>query len=138
MMSASADFTKECLVLGGRMTFVESVLSGYSKYATFAGRARRSEYWWFTLFTALILGVGRLLDTGSSGGPVITVFAALAVLLPAWAVSVRRLHDTGRSGWWLLVGLIPILGIIVLIVFACQPTLDDENLYGPPPPYYFG
>jgi uncharacterized membrane protein YhaH (DUF805 family) len=96
------------------------------KYAVFKGRARRKEYWMFVLFNiiiGLILGFIGILGT----------LYMLAVLLPSLAVGVRRLHDAGRSGWWLLIGLVPIIGGIVLLVFFVQDSQPGENEYGPNP-----
>lgn len=107
------------------------------KYADFSGRARRSEYWYFFLFN-LILGIlASIIDTilgtrGSSGIGLIGGLISLALLLPGLAVGARRLHDTSRSGWWLLIGLIPIIGAIVLIVFFVMDSHPD-NQYGPSP-----
>jgi uncharacterized membrane protein YhaH (DUF805 family) len=109
------------------------------KYADFNGRARRSEYWFFVLFTAIVSVVGSVLDaifgvrSGAYGGTgPIQGLLQLALLVPGLAVGARRLHDTGRSGWWLLIGLIPIVGWIVLIVFFVQDGQPD-NQYGPNP-----
>ncbi len=108
------------------------------KYAVFSGRARRKEYWMFTLFStiiALVLGfiegiVGIAPQTNQS---ILAGIYSLGVLIPGIAVSVRRLHDTGRSGWWVLIGLVPIIGVIVLIVFMVQDSNSGGNLYGPNP-----
>ena len=96
------------------MTFQESIKVCFSKYADFNGRASRSEYWWFFLFIIL-------------AGAVVSVFSDkmgmvfyLATLLPSLAAATRRLHDTGRNGWWQLVVLIPLLGLIILLVFLAQ------------------
>ena len=108
------------------------------KYAVFSGRARRKEYWFFVLFNLIISFVLGLIDGamgfGEKGGagPLGAVYS-LAVLIPSLAVSVRRLHDTGRSGWWLLIGLIPCVGFIVLIVFMVQDSDPGDNQYGPNP-----
>lgn len=98
------------------MTFAESVRTCFSKYVDFNGVASRSEFWWFILF-GFIVGV----VLGAVSVTVANLFA-LAILLPQLAVGARRLHDTGRSGWWQLLVLIPIIGIIVLIVFWVQPS----------------
>jgi uncharacterized membrane protein YhaH (DUF805 family) len=106
------------------------------KYATFSGRARRSEYWFFVLFSFIVQVIASILDAafhlryGSTG--LIENLASLALLLPGLGVAVRRLHDTDRSGWWVLIGLIPIIGWIVLIVFFVQDSHAD-NQYGPSP-----
>jgi len=109
------------------------------KYVDFTGRARRSEYWFFFLFTVLAGIVGGILDGlfrlrgGAYGGTgPIQGLIQLALLLPGLAVGARRLHDTGRSGWWLLIGLIPVVGWIILLVFFVQDSQQD-NQYGPNP-----
>ena len=103
------------------------------KYAEFSGRARRREYWTFALISFLIgcaLGVIGALVHGLA---FLSWVYSLAVLVPSIAVSVRRLHDTGRSGWWLLIGLIPLIGLIVLIVFLATDGEPGDNEYGPNP-----
>ena len=117
-----------------------------SKFATFSGRAGRPEFWWWALFTLLVSVAAQLLDWVVFGTPMISftevedatrVFyplASLAIFLPNLAVMVRRLHDTGRSGWWVLIVLIPILGLLVLIYFLAQRGESGVNGYGPPDP----
>ncbi len=103
------------------------------KYAVFDGRARRKEYWMFILFHIIIVIVISIIE-GAFGSPgVLSTLYGLAVLLPGIGVSIRRLHDTGRTGWWMLIGLIPILGAIVLLVFMVQDGEPGENQYGPNP-----
>ncbi len=114
------------------MGFGEAVSSGLSKYATFSGRARRSEYWFFALFNFLVGVAAGILDA-VIGITLLYPLAALALLLPGLAVAVRRLHDTGRSGWWLLIALVPFAGAIVLIVFFCQDSHPAPNEHGPSP-----
>ena len=103
------------------------------KYAVFDGRAHRTEFWLFFLFNfiiSLFLGV----IVGLVGGLwFITTLYALAVLIPGLAVSVRRLHDTNRSGWWILTGLVPILGWIALLIFYVEDSRPGANQYGPNP-----
>ena len=99
-------------------------------YAVFSGRARRTEYWMFVLFN-FIIAVAIGVVEGILGSPgVLGLLYALGVLIPALAVSVRRLHDTGRSGLWLLIGLIPLIGFIVLLVFMVQDSDPGQNQYG--------
>ncbi len=101
------------------------------QYATFSGRARRKEYWFFFLIYLLIfIGLG-LLDR-LLGMDLLGKLFVLAMLLPSVAVGVRRLHDTGRTGWWLLIGLVPILGLL-LIYFAVLDSDPGTNAYGPSP-----
>ena len=118
------------------MSFPDAVRSVLSKYATFSGRARRSEYWWYVLFYAILAILASIIDSAMGTDPgrtgIVGTILGLALLLPSIAVSVRRLHDTGRSGWWLLLALVPIVGAIVLIVWYCQDSHGD-NQYGPSP-----
>jgi uncharacterized membrane protein YhaH (DUF805 family) len=110
-------------------------LAVLKNYVGFTGRARRQEYWMFTLISAIIYVVLEilLLATGSQIFQIIYYLYALAVLLPSLAVFVRRMHDVGRSGWWILLGLIPIIGAIILIVFAATAGQQGPNQYGPDP-----
>jgi len=109
-------------------------LQALRKYAEFSGRARRTEYWMFVLFNVLASGALSVLEALAFNGPgVLSGLYSLAVLVPSLAVSVRRLHDTGRSGWWLLIALVPLLGVVVLLVFAVQDGQPGDNAYGPNP-----
>lgn len=109
------------------------------KYAVFNGRARRKEYWYYYLFYTLIYIVLTIIDvvagtfSAEAGMGLLSGIYTLAVLIPSIAVGVRRLHDTNRSGWWLFIGLIPIIGAIVLIVFLASDSKPEENQYGPNP-----
>ena len=109
------------------------------KYAVFDGRARRKEYWMFFLFNIIISIVLGIIDgvVGTSGATgsigLLGGLYTLAVLIPGIAVAVRRLHDTSRSGWWILIGLIPLVGAIVLIVFMVQDGTPGENQFGKNP-----
>ena len=103
------------------MTFGESISICFKKYASFDGRASRSEYWWFVLFTFLVsMGTGIISETLSG-------LFSLAVLLPSLAVGARRLHDTDRSGWFLLLWFIPVLGWIVLVIWAIQEGKEPNR-----------
>jgi len=114
-------------------------LGALGKFATFSGRSRRKEYWYFTLVYLIIEVVLAVIDmaTGlfsqSTGIGVLSGIFALAMILPSLSVSVRRLHDTGRSGWWLLIGLIPLLGAIVLLVFMILDSEPGSNRFGDNP-----
>ncbi|HZC27084.1 MAG TPA: DUF805 domain-containing protein [Actinopolymorphaceae bacterium] len=109
------------------------------QYANFHGRARRTEFWMYALFNALIAAVLLILNAvvskGSVSGPfyLLLVLYNLAVLLPSLAVGVRRLHDTNRSGFWILIGLIPLVGAIILIVFYASPGTQGPNSHGADP-----
>lgn len=104
------------------------------KYVVFEGRARRTEYWVFALINFLISLVLSVIDN-SLGITWLSSLYSLAVLLPSLAVMVRRLHDTNRSGWWALIGLIPVIGWIVLLVFMLMDSDPQANQYGPNPKY---
>lgn len=108
------------------------------KFAVFNGRSRRSEYWYFVLFNIIIAFVLGFIDgmlgmVSSNGLGLLGGIYSLAVLIPGIAVSIRRLHDTDRSGWWLLIALIPFVGAIVLIVFMATDGTPGDNKYGANP-----
>jgi uncharacterized membrane protein YhaH (DUF805 family) len=110
-------------------TFSQAFVRFWKKYATFSGRASRSEYWWWALIGALVGILTTSLDIGASGslaqanadlsgpGDIINAIFGLATIIPSLALAVRRLHDTNRSGWWILIGLVPLVGWIILLVF---------------------
>lgn len=113
-------------------------LTAFKKYAVFSGRSRRKEYWMFCLFSVIFSIAAMVLDsvlgtTVGMGYGVIYGVYALAVLIPTLAVSVRRLHDVGKSGWFLLIGLIPIIGGIWLIILVCSDSETGVTKYGPNP-----
>lgn len=116
---------------------MDNYLVVLKKYAEFGGRATRQEYWMFQLYS-IIISVVLSIVANMKLGPISTLFSllyiiyALAVLIPTLAVSVRRLHDTDHSGWWLLISLIPLIGVIVLIIFLVRDSQGD-NQYGPNP-----
>jgi uncharacterized membrane protein YhaH (DUF805 family) len=109
------------------------------KYAEFNGRARRKEYWFFFLISTVISIILAVIDsfTGTiseeAGLGLLSGIYALAVLIPGLSVTVRRLHDTDRSGWWILIGLIPIIGGIALLIFMVLDSTPGGNQYGPNP-----
>ena len=103
------------------------------KYAVLSGRAQRKEYWMFFLFNFIIAFVLGFVE-GLAGGPgVLGSLYGLAVLIPGIAVSVRRLHDTNRSGWWVLISVVPLIGAIVLLIFMVEDSQPGDNRYGPNP-----
>ncbi len=105
------------------------------RYAEFSGRSRRKEFWFFALFNIIIavgLGVVDTILAMSIGVMFLNPLYFLAVLVPTLAVSVRRLHDTGRSGWWILLGFVPVLGLVIL-VFMFMDSQPGDNEYGPNP-----
>ena len=120
-----------------------------NRYAAFKGRATRSEYWYFMLFSIIIaliltaldsmiinplLGIQPLVETARTG--ILGMLFSLGTLIPSVALAIRRLHDIGKSGWWILLGVIPpvnIIGIFVLLYFFIKDSHPSENLYGPNP-----
>ncbi len=114
-------------------------LQALKKYTVFTGRARRKEYWFFVLFNILISAALSIVDyftgtySSSYGTGLLGALYAIAVLLPAIAVTIRRLHDTGRSGWWILIALVPVVGGIVLLIFMVLDGQPGDNEYGPSP-----
>lgn len=110
---------------------MEYFLSALKKYADFSGRARRKEYWMFILFYFIIYITLAIVDS-LIGTMFLALIFVLAMLVPSISIAARRLHDTGRTGWWQLIGLIPLIGAIVLIVFLVQDS-HEENQYGPNP-----
>ncbi|PRY45726.1 uncharacterized membrane protein YhaH (DUF805 family) [Geodermatophilus tzadiensis] len=116
---------------GATMTFPDAVRSVLTRYADFTGRARRAEYWWFALFSVAVVVVAAIIDA-LIGFPLLQIVVSLGLFIPSLAVGVRRLHDTDRSGWWLLIGLVP-FGGIVLLVFYCLEGQRHPNRHGPDP-----
>lgn len=126
------------------MGFATAVKSFWSKYTNFSGRARRSEYWFIQLFLVLtnlaVAAIDLALMNGdferfiaNGGGGVVGLIWILATIVPAVGVLIRRLHDTSRSGWWALIGVLPIVGGIILLVFTLQDSDAGENTYGASP-----
>lgn len=103
-----------------------------NKYFNFDGRARRTEYWMFTLFNIIAIVVLAVIDS-FIGKPILQGLYMLAILLPALGVTVRRLHDTGRSGWWILVSFVPFIGGLILLVFTVLDSQPGDNQYGANP-----
>ena len=123
------------------MSFGDAVKTCFSKYATFKGRARRSEYWWYWLFAFVLSCVAICVDYSMGwinreiGLGICTGILCLALFLPSLAACVRRLHDTGHSGWWYLISFIPLVGPIVLFVFLVSDSKPEENRFGESPKY---
>ena len=112
------------------MNMTDSIKTVLSKYAVFEGRASRPEYWWWSLAICLVGAIcGLLGETGT----VISGTISVATLIPGLAVGTRRLHDIGKSGWNLLVGLIPLVGFVILILWLAKPSMAGDNQYGPMP-----
>jgi uncharacterized membrane protein YhaH (DUF805 family) len=118
------------------MSFTEAIRSAFSKYAKFDGRARRSEYWYFTLFISLVnmavLALACAYNQAILGAILLTLFV-LVMFLPSLAVTVRRLHDVNKSGWCILIAMIPIVGTILLLVWQCSRGTLGSNRFGDDP-----
>lgn len=123
------------------MSFLDAIKSFWSNYSKFKGRSRRSEYWWIQLFLVLtnlaVAAIDLALMDGdvdrfiaNGGGGIVGLIWILVTIVPALAVLVRRLHDTGKTGWWALIGFVPIVGGIVLLVFTVLGSDAGENKYG--------
>ena len=109
------------------MDFVQAVRTCLQKkYADFSGRAGRPEFWWFFLAQFLIMVIAGIL------GDIVSALAAIALIVPGLAVGARRMHDIGKSGWFLLLGLIPFLGFLILLYFFVQPSAE-ANQWGAGP-----
>lgn len=113
--------TIKCLINNRNMGFFGAIKSCFSKYATFSGRARRSEYWWFVLLNLILSFI-----------PIVNIIWGLIVFIPGIAVCVRRLHDTGRSGWWLLLAFVPLVNLVVIYFYICD-SQPGVNQYGENP-----
>jgi uncharacterized membrane protein YhaH (DUF805 family) len=108
------------------MTFTDAVKACFRDYANFNGRSPRSEYWWFHLFCSLVLMFGIVTLFGDA-------LIALALVLPILAVNIRRLHDLDRSGWWIFIGLIPLVGPVILFFWHIYPGTIGDNRFGRDP-----
>jgi len=124
---------------------LDAVKTVFGKYAVFSGRASRSEYWWWVLFVAIVSMVTQIVDGAvlapamgfqafqeGAGQPLSMIFS-LGVLLPGLGVSVRRMHDIDRSGWWLLIAFVPLVGILLLIYWFVQTGTTGTNRFGADP-----
>src|SRR5262245_18484351 len=133
----------ESLEWEARMGFGKAVSTCLGKFFTFAGRAPRSEYWFFYLFFLICVIAGAVFDVllgtatfdedGDFEAGILAIVAVLILFFPQLSVSVRRLHDIGRSGWWLWLSLIPFVGPLVLLVWNCSRGTEGENRFGPNP-----
>ena len=114
------------------MGFGEAVSVCFKKSFVWEGRASRAEFWWFELAQLLILVAAAIIDQIIGTG-VLYIIAAIALILPAIAVLIRRLHDTDRTGWWCWIYLLPLIGLIVILVFTLTGGDEGDNKYGPNP-----
>jgi len=115
------------------MTFAESVRTCFSKFAKWEGRATRAEFWWFYLFAVVVLIAAVVVDAAVGTYPLFYAIAGLVFILPTLAATVRRLHDTGKSGWAYWIALIPLVGAIILLVWLASEGISGGNKYGSDP-----
>ncbi|MFJ5717755.1 DUF805 domain-containing protein [Neobacillus sp. NPDC093127] len=108
-------------------------LKALQNYVGFQGRARRQEYWMFTIVNTIITIIFIFFKEASDSIAIVGIIYVFATILPSLAVTVRRLHDTGRSGWWMLINWVPFVGGIVFLVFTCTDSQPGDNQYGPNP-----
>lgn len=111
---------------------IDWFVKGLKNYANFTGRARRKEFWFFALTQFIILIIAQILDAILGSEFLFYVLTVLALFIPALAVSIRRLHDIGKSGWWYLIGLVPLIGFILLIIWFATETKQNNNEWGQP------
>ncbi|MDE6836707.1 MAG: DUF805 domain-containing protein [Muribaculaceae bacterium] len=121
-----------------QVSFKEAIQRAFNNYCNFSGRASRSEYWWFQLFTTLVSWVLSIIGviifgTESATASLFTYIWGFAILLPQLGLLFRRFHDTGRSGWNWCWSFLPIIGWIILLVYLCQGSQMQDNQYGPVP-----
>ncbi|WP_286828716.1 MULTISPECIES: DUF805 domain-containing protein [Kordiimonas] len=117
------------------MGFGSAVATAFKKYATFSGRASRSEYWWFFLFYILAFMAASFIDVamGNVESGIMGWIVLLILFLPTIAISVRRLHDINMSGWWYLVFLVPIVGIFFMVFWFTKKGDEGDNRFGSDP-----
>ena len=111
------------------MNFIESIQTCYKKFFDFSGRASKSEYWWFQLYTIIIYGMQFVFQ-----GDLVLVFSILVIanIIPLYAAGVRRLHDTDKSGWMALISVIPLIGLYIIVLLIADGT-KGKNRFGPKP-----
>ncbi len=132
LLSPSSGACAELKVTGGKeLSFTEAIRSGFDNYVNFDGRASRPAFWWWTLFSILVAVAANIVDA-IVGSPIFSLVVSLGLFLPNLSVAIRRLHDIDRTGWWILIAFIPLIGLIVLLIFYLQKSDPGENSYGPP------
>ena len=118
------------------MNFASAIKSGFNRYVDFTGRSSRSEVWWWILFSLIVNVIAAILD-GAGGSGLFTIITFFGMVIPSLAVQVRRMHDLDKSGWWLLITLIPLIGAIIALVWFCSKGTEGDNRFGSDPLNYF-
>ena len=114
------------------MSIGQSVATVLKNYAVFRGRASRPEFWWYYLVYVIASLIVALIDNEIGAGNILLVIFALALFLPTLAVTFRRLHDSDKRGWWVLIQLIPIVGTIIMLIFLVSKGTPGDNRFGAP------
>ncbi len=114
------------------MGFGQAISAGFSKYVNFSDRSCRSEFWYWTLFTFIVGVVGNI-GNAMLHTHVVNLLLSLPFIIPGWAIAIRRLHDIDRTGWWVLIGLIPFIGGILLVIWFATKGTDGPNRFGSDP-----
>jgi len=115
------------------MGFGQAISAGFVKYVNFRDRACRSEFWYWTLFNIIAGSVAAIIDLMLNDEQLVSGLFALVTIIPSFAIAVRRLHDLDRTGWWYLIGFVPVIGMIVLLVWYAAKGTDGPNQFGPNP-----
>ena len=115
------------------MGFGQAISAGFVKYVNFRDRACRSEFWYWTLFNIIAGSVAAIIDLMLNDEQLVSGLFALVTIIPSFAIAVRRLHDLDRTGWWYLIGFVPVIGMIVLLVWYAAKGTDGPNRFGPDP-----
>jgi uncharacterized membrane protein YhaH (DUF805 family) len=118
--------------MGNEMGFGQAISAGFSNYMNFSGRACRSEYWYWILFIIIADIVAAIIDQ-ALGIQLVTGLFGLVTIIPNIAIAIRRLHDLDRTGWWVLLGFIPLIGWIILLIWYVTKGTDGPNRFGPDP-----
>ena len=118
--------------MGNEMGFGQAISAGFSNYVNFSGRACRSEYWYWILFIIIADIVAAIIDQ-ALGIQLVTGLFGLVTIIPNIAIAIRRLHDLDRTGWWILLGFIPLIGWIILLIWYVTKGTDGPNRFGPDP-----
>lgn len=119
----------------GMVSFTDSVKLGFKGYFQFGGRATRAEYWWWCLFWVIVIFIATLIAGVFSGFGIFIPLFFIGTVIPYWALLIRRLHDTNKTGWWVLTMFIPFVGSLIHLFICSQPSHKGPNKYGPDPRY---
>ena len=117
----------------GMVSFTDAVKLGFKGYFQFGGRATRAEYWWWCLFWVIVIFTATLIAGVFSRFGIFILLFVVGTVIPYWALLIRRLHDTNKTGWWVLTMFIPFVGSLIHLLLCCQPSHKGPNKWGPDP-----